>query len=103
MAITLQRPVNASQIESKLTALAGAANVLMGQVVQAKAWCDDVLTDDHMAANLLVDETGQPLSAERLALYRAAFAALDALRAGANAPGANGAPSVGKLIRPYIP
>lgn len=103
MAIVLQRPIAAQMsIEPKLIALAQQANTLMGNVAQAKQWADDVLTDEHAEAGLILGEDGQPLSPERLALYRAAFAALDALRLGANAPRANGAPSVGALLRPYL-
>lgn len=103
MAITLQRPISAREhIEPKLAQLAAMANALMGNIAQLKSWSDDVLTDDHAAAGLILDESGEPLSAERLALYRATFAALDALRLGANAPRANGQPSVGALLRPYL-
>lgn len=103
MAITLQRALRTeSAIEPKLMQLAQQANALMGQVSQAKAWADDILTEEHRAAGLILDEQGEAISVERLALYRAAFVALDALRQGANAAGQNGAPSVGALIRAYL-
>jgi hypothetical protein len=101
--ITLQKPITVqAHIEPKLAQMAQAANALMGAIGQMRAWSDDVLTDDHAAAGLILDESGEPLSAERLALYRATFAALDALRLGANAPRANGQPSVGALLRPFL-
>lgn len=103
MAITLQRPISAAgAIESKLAQLAQQSNALMGNVSQAKAWCDDILTEEHREAGLILGEDGQPITPERLALYRAAFAALDALRVGANTAGQGGAPSVGALIRAYL-
>lgn len=101
MAVTLHRPITSAHIETKLTQIATTAGQLFSQVNSAKLWFDDVLTDEHFTNNLIVDEQGQPLSAERLDLYRETIQAMYQLAIAANATRPNGGESVGKLIRPY--
>ena len=101
--VTLLRPlVLEAQIIPRLVALARKADDLMGDVERTKAWADDILTDDHLAAKLLVREDGEPLAPEELAHIRQTLAALSALRAAANAPGPGGGPSVGQLMRAFL-
>jgi hypothetical protein len=86
----------------KIEQLAAMADALMGAVAQKKRYADDVLTDDHLAAGLLVRADGTPLTAGELATVRAIFAGLDAIRVAANTPPAEGQPSVGQLVRPFV-
>lgn len=101
--VTLMRPlVLEAQIIPRLVALARKTDDLMGDVERAKSWADDILTDDHLAAGLLVREGGEPLAPEDLAHVRQTLAALNALRSAANAPGPDGGPSVGQLLRAFL-
>jgi hypothetical protein len=103
MAITTLTPILFERdIEPKIRQLAAMADGLMGAVSQRKKWADDVLTDAHLAANLILHADGTPLSEAELAMIRAIFAGLDAIRVAANTPPGEGQPSVGQLVRPFV-
>ena len=102
MITTTVKIVAEEAVYPKIKALAQMADALMGAVAQRKKWADDVLTDDHLAAGLLVHADGTELSEAELATIRAIFAGLDAIRVAANTPPGEGQPSVGQLVRPFV-
>lgn len=102
MITTLTTIVLEKDVVPKIQQLAAMADALMGAVAQRRKYCDDVLTDAHLEAGLIVHQDGSPVTAEELAVVRAIFSGLDAIRIAANTPPGEGQPSVGQLVRPFV-
>ena len=102
--ITTHRAITfEADIVPRLQEIARAADKLMALVVQHKGWSDDVLTQDHFDADLIIASVnGEPISEELFERVKTLFDMYMAFKEAANADGEDGSPSMAKLSRAFL-